>query len=685
MSLTIGQSVGQYKILDKLGAGGMGIVYKAQDTRLGRLVALKVLPQASADDTESIERFRREARTASSLNHGNICTIYSFDEQNGQLFLAMELLDGETLDTRLSGKPLELPLLLDIGMQVADALDGAHAEGILHRDIKPANIFLTRRGQVKILDFGLAKLAENPNHRRLGQEPQPTEQFTSQVGTTVGTISYMSPEQARGEDLDPRTDLFSFGVVLYEMATGSQSFPGATTAVVFDGILNRDPVAPSTINGSMPGDLDRIICKALEKDRDLRYQSAADMRADLQRLKRDSVSRRVSVAVPGVDDTSATIIATAASKAAPGAATSRPTMALAETAPATRVVKSSMFAVTPLSIGAAVAVSLVIGGAIWFATRPSAMDAAPEAAATALTPPSSAIVAPAPPPPSEPVTAPVASVTPPRVTTEPTAVTKPAPKTATAPPAKATAAAPNTEAAAEDRLDIARAKMNSNLLEPALADLAQLRLDFPTSEAAAEAAFLSAQIFERLGRIEDAMAVHVEFSKRFGSDARLPVSKLRLAELTLKSRHANKEATARTLLGEIAANHPRSQEAFTALRLKLSLEQGRVREQDPVLGIEVPRALPTLRTFTEQFPTSPHAMAEWSRLAGMYADLDQHALAAAAYETLGRNFPANPYDAWYRAAEIYERRLKDVPKAREAYANVPASSARYKDAQRKLK
>jgi TolA-binding protein len=227
--------------------------------------------------------------------------------------------------------------------------------------------------------------------------------------------------------------------------------------------------------------------------------------------------------------------------------------------------------------------------------------------------------------------------------------------------------------------------MNSNLFEPALADLAQIRADFPTSTAAADASFLSAQILERLGRVEDAMAVHVEFNKRFASDERLPASRLRLAELTLKSRLANKEATARQLLGEIAEAHPRTPQALSALRLKLTLEQGRGREKDPQLGVEVPRALPTLRLLTEQFPTSPQVMAEWSRLAEMYADLDRHELAAVAYWSLATYFPNNPYDAWFRAGEVYERRLKNADKAREAYANVPPTSPRYKDAQRKLK
>jgi hypothetical protein len=287
----VGQSLGHYKILAQLGAGGMGVVYRAQDTKLGRQVALKVLPMGNTSSEESIERFRREARTASSLNHPNICTIYGFDEYEGQLYLAMELLDGEPLDRRLSGRPMDLRNMLEIAAQVADALDAAHTEGILHRDVKPANIFITRRGQVKVLDFGLAKLS--PEYRRVGRlldarnETSPPEHFTSAVGTTVGTIAYMSPEQARGDDVDPRTDLFSFGVVLYEMSTGRQSFPGHTTAVVFDGILNRDPVPPSNINAMLPAELDRIVSKALEKDRSLRYQTAADIGADLKRLRRD--------------------------------------------------------------------------------------------------------------------------------------------------------------------------------------------------------------------------------------------------------------------------------------------------------------------------------------------------------------------------------------------------------------
>ncbi len=292
----VGQTLGHYKILDQLGAGGMGIVYRAQDTKLGRQVALKVLPTGNTAADEAVERFRREARTASALNHPNICTIYGFDEHGGQLYLAMELLDGEPLDRRLSGRPLELRNMLDIATQVADALDAAHAEGILHRDVKPGEHLphAPRSGEGARLRSRQAVAGIPPairTHRREERYAAVPEHFTSAVGTTVGTIAYMSPEQARGDDVDPRTDLFSFGVVLYEMCTGRQSFPGHTTAVVFDGILNRDPVPPSTLNAMLPPELDRIISKALEKDRGLRYQTAADIGADLKRLRRDSASK----------------------------------------------------------------------------------------------------------------------------------------------------------------------------------------------------------------------------------------------------------------------------------------------------------------------------------------------------------------------------------------------------------
>jgi TolA-binding protein len=678
MSLKIGQTLGQYKVLDTLGAGGMGVVYKAQDTRLGRLVALKVLPQATAEDEEATERFRREARTASSLNHSNICTIYSFDEQDGQLFLAMELLEGETLDAKLSGHPLPLPLLLDLGTQIADALENAHTDGILHRDIKPANIFLTHRGHVKILDFGLAKLTQGVHHR-VSQDLQPTAQFTSQVGTTVGTISYMSPEQARGEDLDPRTDLFSFGVVLYEMATGRPSFPGVTTAVVFDGILNRQPTPPSAVNAAIPVELDRIITKALEKDRELRYQSAADLRADLQRLKRDSGLRPSAVGLQTADPAAATVV-----------------LLPRDSAP--KPADSSGWSVQALAIAGAAAAVVVLAIATLIATWPRTSDD-PDAAAAAVgsgTAPTDAADSPArsaaaPTQGSAAATGPVESAAPatPEPPAPPASPASPVPG-ASGPAATVGAGSPGTarssEAAARERLEIARAKLNSHLLEPALADLRQIFIDFPSSAAAADASFLSAEILERLGRLEDAMAAHIEFNRRFSRDQRLAASKLRLAQLTLQSRQPNRENSARQILGEIATTHSKTPQALAALQMKLKLEQGRgPRELDPVLGIEVPRTLPTLRALTEQFPSSPLAMVALHRLAELYEDIDDYPRAAQTYVSLATTFPANPNDAWFRAGEIYERRLKDLDQARAAYAKVPEGTARYRDAQRKLK
>jgi len=725
----IGTTVSHYRVVGSLGAGGMGVVYKAEDLKLARLVALKFLPPDRTNDRQVSERFVREARTASALNHPGICTIYEIDEHEGAQFIAMELLEGDPLDRRIGGRPLAISVLLDWAIQLADALDAAHAQGILHRDIKPANIYITTRGQAKVLDFGLAKLVDaepRGGSQDVSLTQLETQLLSTKQGTALGTVAYMSPEQARGEELDVRTDLFSFGLVLYEMATGQRTFDGSTSALVFDAILNREPRAPIELNANVPSSLERVIAKCLQKDRNLRYQTAAAIRDELQQVRRDResgtvVTRSAAVVVPASSGTSwpSGVLPSAVSAATVPAAV----VHTAKTGPLGRHGSLVMAVFGVLSLGAAVLITQR-------SEQPPATTAVvvpAEAAAAEASPASPEALAGATPNVAPPTASPA-----PSTTAVPATSAAPAPATGTAaaeatavvgargvnpagvPPAVARGTGPAPTAGARggqprrggpaepttaavalpaaptvdpgtELLRIARAKYDARLYDQAYADLESLVSQHAARDSAADAYLLMGTIRERQNRPEDAMAAYVELRTKHTSSAAAAEGTFLNAELLLRSKRNDRDRAAIELFTAVESHYSDSPFAPRALSRRAAIEDRlRMRVTDPQLNAPVPLSLVTYRSLVERYPSAPAAEAAFDALARLYEDIRQYERAAASLQELATRFPGNRVDAAWRAGELYEDRVKDAERARASYALVPSQSPRYRDAQRKL-
>jgi len=697
----LGETVSHYRILEPLGAGGMGVVYTAEDVKLARRVALKFLPPDRAHDPQTKERFLREARTASALNHPSICTIYEVDEHEGRPFIAMELLEGRTLASKIDGRPLDISLLLRLAVQIADALEAAHTRGILHRDIKPANIFVTEREQAKILDFGLAKLAMGGDGHTQSASMVETGFLTTAHGVAMGTVAYMSPEQARGEDLDARSDLFSFGLVLYEMATGQQTFQGATTAVVFDAILNREPPAPMELNANVPLSLERVIARAIEKDRTRRFESTAEMRAALEDVRREresSASGRVAVAAskglsnsswPSAAVTVAAVLPTPQSQAAaaPAAQAKGPAPAPAR---ATRLVsRTAAFTAGVVVVLAAIYIGFRAGAPT--AALPITISAPPSPIAQPAAPPEP----PAVPSPVERAVAAAATIPAPTAGTVVPPAPKAAPKPAAAAPAAtapapgataAAAAAPVVNEGAATLLKTAQAKIDAHLLDQALEDLKRTVTTYSSTPTAPMAQLLIGQVYERQNRLDDAQAAYVELRSHYGTSPAAADATYLLAELVLRGKRPDREAAARTLYGELAEQFPKSPRAPMALSRKADLEdRAKLRAVDPELQTSVPASLATYRALVRAHPSSAQAENAYDKLSERYEDVRQFALAAEALEELATRFPLNRREAAWRAGELYEDKVKDPARARGAYALVAPTSPRYRDAQKKLR
>jgi serine/threonine protein kinase/tetratricopeptide (TPR) repeat protein len=797
----IGTTVSHYRVVERLGAGGMGVVYRAEDLRLGRHVALKFLPDSALADPLAIERFQREARTASALNHPNICTIHDVGEHEGHRFLVMELIDGTTLDRALAAGPLPVDRVVDVSSQIADALDAAHSEGILHRDVKPGNVFITRRGQVKVVDFGLAKMMQRVGSIESATVTIPHPHLSTSAGIAVGTVAYMSPEHARGEGLDPRSDLFSLGIVMYEMATGVQTFKGQTTAVVFDQILNRVPAPPSLLNPNVPLSLEHIIGRLLEKDRQLRYQTARDLHSELQRLRRDMESRRfvlnegaVSVAsawahhsgphaqsaptdtglasahaFPSVAEAVLTpppqalsdevptifvpppvraaaapaappaiqlqnIAATAAEPSTPAEEATVVPAAIAVAAPVVEQPPPAVPQVAPAAVpsprtrqgmswrvigGLAAAAAVVVGtvGTIVYLSQGSVpigagagVDRTRQEAAVATPSPGPAVPDPSPAPAS---TSPAATTTPepappPAPPTAPPAPPSAPPAKATAPPRAANTGTPSsgttapatppatrsprsgvTPAAAQQAeaaklVETARGQLASGAEADGLAALASVANTYAATPAARDALALIAQTHQDAGRFAEAIGAWTDLGRRGGAAERASEGLIRAADGAAKLKTLASDQLARGALGELLTQYPSSVRALRALQMKMALEDRmKLREQDAEFQGAMPTSLLTLRSVARDAGTTPVAEFALWRLAAEYRDRRLHELAAKTFTELATRFPNTRYDAWFSAAEIYEKQLRRNDDARAAYARVPTSSSNYEQAQKR--
>jgi serine/threonine protein kinase/TolA-binding protein len=666
-----GTTLSHYRVLERLGEGATAVVYKAEDLALGRPVALKLLPMGLSVDLGKLARFQHEARTTSSLNHPNICTIYEVGEHEGRHFIVMEFLEGKPLSRIIDNRPLEGYRLIELAIQIADGLEAAHEARVIHRDLKPANIYVTERDHVKLLDFGLSMLMPPTSSRS-------SSSSSAYLSAPGGTGPYMSPEQTLGEPLDTRSDLFSLGVVLYEMATGSRPFMGATHAALVDAIRHERAFPARDMNTDVRDELDRIINKALEKNRKLRYQTASDVAADLRRLKRDLdaspqlAARHTATAVPAPESTTTS-------------SQTRHT-AISVVRRALQDLGRQRWALAQL-LGAA-----MIGGIIVAFGLPSDRNRDPHTTSAVaplvpqpvVTQPVVSVPAPAPTPPSA---TPVEASVPPRTVARSHA-TPAAPATATA-----SAPASNTDAATASKassdiskaLKSAQAMADLHLYDQALETLQTAVRGNTTSPSAPTAYLLMASIQERRGKLEDAIALYLDTSVRYPTDSHAPQALFEMAGAILKSRHEARDQQAAKTYTDIATHYTSSSWAARALMARAEIEQRRHQMQvDPMLGRPAPTALSTYREIVQMHPGSPDCEHALWHIANIYEDLKRYDLAADALRDLGTRYTTTAYDAWFVAAEIYLKRLNDPTSARAAYAQVPPTSPHWSDAQKRL-